>query len=361
MRFVAATLAIALSATSVAPEESQSRRDHPFEADAIRLPSSTATIQGAGATFPYPIYAKWGEAFKKETGISLNYQSIGSGGGIKQIEANTVTFGASDVPLQPDQLDGHGLVQFPMVMGAVVPIVNIDGIAANDLTLDGPALAKIFLGEIKTWDDPAIKALNPGVRLPSQAIVPIHRSDGAGTTFTFTHYLSKISADWRSKVGTDTVVEWPAGIGVKAMGGLLTIAQTKGSIGYTEYAYAKQNKLAYTRMINREGRTVAIGVETKRAAAVSADWMASPGHAVILTDQPGASSWPITWATYVLMHKDIQKEGAAALKFFAWAYARGDEMAEELGYAPMPPDVKRSIWTIWQAEMRSADGEKLFR
>jgi phosphate transport system substrate-binding protein len=357
----AATLAIVLLATSAASGEPESRRDHPFEPDVIRLPSSAATIEGAGATFPYPVYAKWGKAFKQETGISVNYQSIGSGGGIKQIEANTVTFGASDVPVQPDELNGHGLVQFPTVMGAVVPVVNIDGIEANDLTLDGPTLAKIFLGEIKIWDDPAIKQLNPLVRLPSQAIVPIHRSDGSGTTFTFTHYLSEVSADWKSKVGANTVVEWPAGIAVHAMGGLQTIAQTRGAIGYTEYAYAKQSKLAYTKMINREGRTVAIGVETKRAAAMSADWMGSPGHAVILTDQPGASSWPITWATYVLMHKDIQKEAVAALKFFAWAYAKGDAMAEELDYAPMPPEVKRWIWTIWQTEMRSADGEKIFR
>jgi len=221
------------------------------------LPAAAMDISGAGATFPYPIYAKWADAYKKETNVGLNYQSIGSGGGIKQIEARTVTFGASDAPLKGEDLDKNGLAQFPMVMGAIVPVVNLEGIKAGELTIDGPTLAKIFLGDIKTWDDPAIKKLNPGAKLPSQAIAVVHRSDGSGTTFNFAYYLAAVSPDWKSKVGFNTSVEWPVGIGAKGNEGVSNnVGQTKGSIGYVEYAYALQNKLVYTKMMNKDGKTV---------------------------------------------------------------------------------------------------------
>src|ERR1700731_3526189 len=268
------------------------------------MPATALDISGAGATFPYPIYAKWADAYKKQTGVGLNYQSIGSGGGIKQIQANTVTFGASDMPLKGEDLDKNGLVQFPTVMGGVVAVVNLDGIKAGDVTLDGPTLAKIFLGEIKSWNDPSIQKLNAGVKLPSQAIVVVHRSDGSGTTFVFTDYLGKMHADWKSKVGSNTSVEWPVGIGAKGNEGVANnVAQTKGSVGYVEYAYAKQNKLTFTKMINKDGKTVAPVSESFQAAAASADWNSVPGYGVILSNQPGAASWPMTAATWILVYK----------------------------------------------------------
>ena len=303
-----------------------------------------ADISGAGATFPYPIYAKWADTYKKETGVGLNYQSIGSGGGIKQIKANTVTFGASDKPLPAEELEKTGLVQFPTVIGGVVPVVNLDGIKPGELILDGPTLAKIYLGEIKTWNDPAIAKLNPDVKLPAQAIAVVHRSDGSGTTFIFTNYLSKVSADWKSKVGANTAVEWPAGIGAKGNEGVANnVKQTKGSIGYVEYAYAKQNKLTYTKMINKDGKTVAPTRETSRPLPPTPTGP-PPGLGVILTDQPGAKSWPITGATFILIHKKPQDAAAAneALKFFDWAYKNGDKMAEELDYVPLPDTSSRS-------------------
>ena len=254
-----------------------------FIAAAAFVPAQAADISGAGATFPYPIYAKWADAYKKETGNGLNYQSIGSGGGIKQITARTVTFGASDMPLQPAELDKIGVIQFPTVMGGIVPVVNLDGIKSGDLTIDGPTLAKIYLGEIKTWDDPAIKKLNPNAKLPSQAIALVHRSDGSGTTFIFTNYLSKVSADWKSKVGSNTSVEWPAGIGAKGNEGVANnVGQTKGSIGYVETAYAKQNKLTTTKMVNKDGKAVAATSEAIMAAAAGADWANAPGFYMIL-------------------------------------------------------------------------------
>src|SRR5437868_11059771 len=287
------------------------------------LPARATDISGAGATFPYPIYAKWADAYKKETGVGLNYQSIGSGGGIKQIEAKTVTFGASDAPLKGEELEKNGLVQFPMVMGGIVPVVNLDGVNQGDLVLDGPTLAKIFLGDIKTWDDPAIKKLNPSAKLTSQAIVVVHRSDGSGTTFNFATYLSEASPDWKSKVGANTAVEWPVGIGAKGNEGVSNnVGQAKGSIGYVEYAYAKQNKLAFTKMINKDGKTVAPTSAAFQAAAANAKWDSQPGYGVILANQPGADSWPMTAATWILMHAKAQDPAAAAeaLKFFAWAY-----------------------------------------
>ena len=325
--------------------------------------ASAADISGAGATFPYPIYAKWADAYKKETGTGMNYQSIGSGGGIKQIQANTVTFGATDAPLPGPQLDKDGLVQFPMVMGGIVPVVNLDGIAPGSLTVDGATLAKMFLGEIKSWNDPAIQKLNPGAKLPNQAIAVVHRSDGSGTTFNFTDYLSKVSANWKSNVGSNTAVEWPVGIGAKGNEGVANnVAQTKGSIGYVEYAYAKQNKLTFANMINKAGKTVAPTSETFQAAAANADWKSQPGYGVILANEPGDQSWPMTAATWILIHKQPQDPAAAAeaLKFFAWSYGKGGKMAQDLDYVPMPANVVSDIEKMWSTDIKDASGKPLY-
>jgi phosphate transport system substrate-binding protein len=322
-----------------------------------------ADISGAGATFPYPIYSKWADTYKKETGNGLNYQSIGSGGGIKQIQAKTVTFGATDAPLKGEDLDKFGLAQFPMVMGAIVPVVNLEGIKPGDLVLDGPTLAKIFLGEVKTWNDPAIQKLNPNSKLPNQAIAIVHRSDGSGTTYNFAYYLAEVSPDWKTKVGVNTAVEWPAGIGAKGNEGVANnVANTKGAIGYVEYAYAKQNKLTHTKMINKDGKVVAPSSESFQAAAASADWNSKPGYGVILANQPGATSWPMTAATWILMYKKPQDSAAAAeaLKFFAWSFAKGDKMAEELDYVPMPDKVVADIEKMWSAEIKDEAGKPLF-
>ncbi len=326
------------------------------------LPAAAVEISGAGATFPYPIYAKWADAYHKETGFGLNYQSIGSGGGIKQIQNKTVTFGASDMPLHPADLKKWNLVQFPTVVGGDVPVVNLEGIKSNELKLDGDTLAKIFLGEITKWDDPAIKRLNPNARLPSQAIVVVHRSDGSGTTFIWTDYLSKVSAKWKSDVGANTSVEWPTGIGAKGNEGVSNnVSQTKGSIGYVEYAYAKQNGMTTVGMINKDGKTVAPDAAAFQAAAAYADWEKSDSFYVILTDQPGATSWPIAGATFILIYKQPQDPAAAAeaLKFFAWAYAKGDKMAEELDYVPMPKKVVDQIENMWAKEITDASGKPL--
>ncbi len=315
-----------------------------------------ADITGAGATFPFPIYSKWADAYKKETGNGLNYQSIGSGAGIKQIQAKTVTFGASDMPLKVEQLNKDGLVQWPMVMGAIVAVVNIDGVKAGDLTFDGATLADIYLGRITKWDDPAIKKLNPNIKLPSEAIAVVHRADGSGTTVNFTNYLSKVSADWKSKVGEGTAVEWPAGVGAKGNEGVSgNIGQTKNSIGYVEYAYAKQNKLTYTALINKAGKKVEPTVESFQAAASNADWTHAPGYYVILTDQPGDKSWPITASTFILMHKEPTDKAASAeaIKFFKWAFAKGGKMAEELDYIPMPDNVVKLIEKTMSSDIKS--------
>ena len=291
--------------------------------------ASAADISGAGATFPYPIYSKWADAYKKETGNGLNYQSIGSGGGIKQIKANTVTFGASDKPLKPEELDAAGLMQFPMVMGGVVPVVNIKGVKPGELVLDGPTLANIFLGRIKTWNDAAIKKLNPSVNLPSTAIAVVHRSDGSGTTFNFAYYLGEVSTAWKENVGVDASVEWPVGIGGKGNEGVANMTtQTDGAIGYVEYAYALQNKMAYTKMLNKAGKTVSPTAEAFAAAAANADWAKAKGYYLILANQPGAESWPMTAATFILFHKKVDDAAAVleALKFFDWAYNKGGEM-----------------------------------
>jgi len=327
---------------------------------AAGVAADAADISGAGATFPYPIYAKWADTYKKETGNGLNYQSIGSGGGIKQIKAKTVTFGASDMPLKPEELKDAGLVQFPTVTGGDVPVVNLEGVKPGELVLDGPTLAKIFLGEIKTWDDPAIKKLNQKAKLPSQAIVVVHRSDGSGTTFIWTDYLSKVSPDWKSKVGASTAVEWPAGIGAKGNEGVANnVIQTSGAIGYVEYAYAKQNKMTFVDMINKDGKRVAPDSEGFQAAAANADWAKADSYYVILTDQPGAKSWPIAGATFILMPKEPTDPAAAseALKFFKWAYEKGAKQAEELDYVPLPHSVVALIEKTWAAEIKGADGK----
>jgi phosphate transport system substrate-binding protein len=309
-----------------------------------------AQISGAGATFPYPVYAKWADAYKKETGVGLNYQSIGSGGGIKQIQAKTVTFGATDAPLKGEDLEKHGLVQFPLVMGGIVPVVNVEGLAPGQLVLDGPTLARIYLGEIKTWDDPAIAKLNAGVKLPAQAILPVRRSDGSGTTFNFTDYLSRVSPDWKSKVGSATAVEWPVGIGAKGNEGVANnVVQAKGSIGYVEYAYAKQNKMTHTKLVNAAGKVVEPVTPAFQAAAAKADWTGTPGFGVNLNDQADPAAWPMTAATFILIPKQPKDPNAAveALKFFDWAYRKGDKMAEELDYIPMPDAVVKAVEASW--------------
>ena len=326
-------------------------------------PAMPADISGAGATFPYPIYAKWADAYKKETGNGLNYQSIGSGGGIKQIQNKTVTFGASDAPLKGEDLNKWGLAQFPAVMGGIVPVVNLEGIKPGELTIDGPTLAKIFLGEIKTWDNAAIKKLNPSAKLPSQAIAVVHRSDGSGTTYNFVYYLSDVSPTWKEKVGVNTSVQWPMGIGAKGNEGVANnVANTKGSVGYVEYAYALQNKLTYTKMVNKSGKTVTPTSEAFQAAAANADWKSQPGYGVILANQPGDKSWPMTAATWILIYKQPANAAATgeALKFFAWAYKNGAKMAESLDYVPMPANVVADIEKYWKAEIKDTSGKPLF-
>ncbi len=322
-----------------------------------------ASISGAGATFPYPIYAKWAQMYNKETGFQLNYQSIGSGGGIQQIKNKTVTFGASDMPLEPKQLTAAGLVQFPTVVGGDVPVVNLDGIGAGDLTLDGPTLADIFLGKITKWDDPAIKKLNPNAKLPSSAIVVVHRSDGSGTTFIFTNYLSKESPQWQSDVGASTSVEWPTGIGAKGNEGVSNnVTQAKGSIGYVEYAYALENKMASVKMINKDGKAVAPNSAAFQAAAANADWANSDQYYVILTDQPGPETWPIAGATFILMYKQPVDPAASAeaLKFFDWAYKNGAKAAESLDYVPLPASVIAQIEKTWATEIKGPDGKPVY-
>jgi phosphate transport system substrate-binding protein len=329
---------------------------------AIATVAQAADISGAGATFPYPIYAKWADMYKKETGLGLNYQSIGSGGGIKQIKNKTVTFGASDMPLEPKDVTASGLVQFPTVVGGDVPVINLPGVKPGDLVLDGPTLANIFLGTITKWDDPAIQRLNPNLKLPSTAIVVVHRSDGSGTTFIFTDYLSKVSPDWKSNVGTSTSIEWPVGIGAKGNEGVSNnVAQTKGAIGYVEYAYALQNKMTTVKMINKDGKAVEANSATFQAAAANADWANSDDYYVVLTNEPGADSWPIAGATFILMYKQPQDpaSSAAALKFFDWAYTKGSKAAEELDYVPLPPEVIAQIEKTW-AEIKGPDGKPVF-
>ncbi|WP_199231479.1 phosphate ABC transporter substrate-binding protein PstS [Azospirillum sp. TSO35-2] len=324
--------------------------------------AAAADISGAGATFPYPIYAKWADAYKKETGIGLNYQSIGSGGGIKQIKAKTVTFGASDMPLKPEELEQAGLIQFPMIMGGVVPVVNLKGIKAGEVQLSGTVLANIYMGEVTKWNDPQIKALNPNVNLPATAIAPVYRSDGSGTNFLFTDYLSKTSPKFQTQIGANTSVQWPAGIGAKGNEGVANmVKQTEGSIGYVEYAYAKQNNITHLDLQNKDGKTVAPKIEAFQAAAANADWANSKGYYVLLTDEPGAASWPITGASFILMYKAPQDAAASAeaLKFFSWAYKDGAKMATDLDYVPMPANVVEMVQKTWSQTIQ-ADGKPVW-
>jgi phosphate transport system substrate-binding protein len=314
-----------------------------------------ADISGAGATFPYPIYSKWADAYKRETGIGLNYQSIGSGGGIKQIKAKTVTFGASDMPLKPEELQQAGLVQFPMIIGGVVPVVNIKGVQGGQMTLDGPTVAAIYLGEITKWNDPRIKKLNPQLALPATAIAPIYRSDGSGTNFLFSNFLSNSYPKFKDTIGANTSVQWPVGIGAKGNEGVANMtAQTDGAIGYVEYAYAKQNKMAYTNLVNSAGKVVRPEADTFQAAAANADWAHAPGFHLILTNQPGERSWPITGASFILLHAQPPDPAAtaAALKFFDWAFRNGGKMAGELDYVPLPASLVEQVRATWKSQIK---------
>jgi len=321
-----------------------------------------ADITGAGATFPYPLYAKWAEAYKNETGIRVNYQSIGSGGGIKQIKAKTIDFGASDMPLEPEELEKAGLVQFPTVIGGVIPVVNLEGVKPGEIKLSGRVLADIYLGKITKWNNPEIVKLNEGVKLPDKDISVVHRSDGSGTTFTFSNYLSKVSPEWKQAVGTGVSVSWPAGAGGKGNEGVASYVQNiSGSIGYVEYAYVFQNNMIYTMMQNREGQFVKPDVKNFQAAAADAYWANSKDFYTVLTDQPGKDTWPISSATFILMHK-VQKDPETAkrvLDFFTWAYQSGGKLANELSYIPMPASIVELIHKEWKAEIHGPDGKPI--
>ncbi len=324
--------------------------------------AQAADISGAGATFPYPVYAKWADAYKTLTGVGLNYQSIGSGGGIKQIKARTVTFGASDMPLKPDELKAAGLVQFPMIIGGVVPVINVKGVQPGQLTLDGATLAGIYLGDITMWNDPKIKRLNPKLALPGTAIAPVYRADGSGTNFLFTDYLSKSDPVFKEKVGANKSVQWPVGIGAKGNEGIANMTtQTDGAIGYVEYAYAKQNKMSYVLLLNRDHHAVAPNADAFQAAAANADWVHADSYDLILTDQPGANSWPITGASFILVYREPTDPAAVlgALKFFAWAYKDGGKMAAELDYVPVPPALVTQVKKTWVASI-TAQGKPVW-
>jgi len=330
-------------------------------AAALAITATTALaadITGAGSSFVFPIVAKWAATYKGVSGVGLNYASIGSGGGIAQIKAKTVTFGATDKPLTSRELAAAGLTQFPVVIGGIVPVVNIRGVAAGQLTLDGNALVGIFSGKISRWDDAAIKKLNPGVNLPAQAIAVVHRSDGSGTTFQFATYLSRVSAEWKNNVGADTAIDWPVGIGAKGNEGIAgNVAQIAGSIGYVEYAYAKQNHLSYTKLINKDGKTVEPTVEAFRAAAASADWSnaVKSDFYVLFLDNPGATAWPITATTFALMYKNPGDAAASAetLKFFKWGFEKGDKLALSLDYVPLPDNAVKTIESSWKGILGS--------
>jgi phosphate transport system substrate-binding protein len=320
-------------------------------------------LSGAGATFPAPIYGKWAEAYKAQTGNGLNYQSIGSGGGIKQIEAKTVDFGASDKPLKPEDLAAAGLFQFPTVVGGVVPVINVPGIKPGQIKLTGTVLADIFLGAITKWNDPQIEALNKGVALPNLPITVVHRSDGSGTSFLFTSYLSLVNPTWQSKVGASDSVQWPAGLGGKGNEGVAVfVKQTIGSIGYVEYAYAKQNAMTYAQMQNKQGVYVEPTAANFAAAAGHGDWSKAPGFYLLLLNQPGAMSWPITGATFILVYKNQTNAatGAEVLKFFDWAYKKGDDLAASLDYVPFPANVKKLVRDAWVANVKGPDGKPVY-
>jgi len=322
-----------------------------------------ADMTGAGATFPYPIYAKWAEAYKASTGNGLNYQSVGSGAGIKQIKAKTVDFGASDMPLKAEELDADGLMQFPAIMGGVVTVVNLDGIAPGQLKLTGPVVADIYLGKITEWNNPAIAALNPGVKLPAAEITVVHRADGSGTSLLFTDYLSKVNPEFKTRIGAGTAVKWVTGVGGKGNDGVAAnVQRIKGAIGYVEWAYAKKNKIAHTQLKNKDGNWMQPDDDNFKAAAANAEWTKTPGFGVVLTDQAGKTSWPITGVSYILMHKqqaDANK-GKEVIKFFDWAFKNGDAAAIELDYVPLPDTVVKLVQGSWKANLKDASGKALY-
>jgi len=329
--------------------------------------ASTATlaadITGAGATFPYPIYAKWAEMYKKATNNGLNYQSVGSGAGIKQIKAKTVDFGASDMPLAADELNQAGLFQFPAIMGGVVTVVNLDGITPGQLKLTGPVVADIYLGKITKWNAPEIAALNPGVKLPAEDITVVHRADSSGTSFLFTDYLSKSNADFKSKIGAGTAVKWATGVGGKGNDGVAAnVQRIKGSIGYVEWAYSKNNKMTHTQLKNRDGAFLQPDDDAFKAAAANADWAKTPGFAVVLTDQPGKAAWPITGVSYILVHKtqDNAAKGKEVLNFFDWSFKNGDAAATQLDYVPLPDAVTKLVQDAWKANMKDGSGKAIW-
>ena len=330
---------------------------------AALLISSLALAQdvtGAGASFPAPVYAKWADAYHKATGARINYQSVGSGAGIKQIKAKTVDFGASDAPLTDEELAKEGLIQFPTVIGCVVPVVNVKGIGPGQLKLTGAVLGDIYLGKVTKWNDPAIAALNPGLALPDELIAVVRRADGSGTSFLFTNYLSKVNPEWKAKVGEGTAVNWPTGAGGKGNEGVSAFVQRlPGAIGYVEYAYAKQNKMSHVLLQNKDGSFVKPDDDSFKTAAAGADW--SKSFYQVLTDQPGKDAWPITGATFILMHKVQDKPANAsnALKFFDWAYGKGDKLAEDLDYVPLPAKVKELVAKQWTGNLKDASGKAL--
>ncbi|MGC2165936.1 MAG: phosphate ABC transporter substrate-binding protein PstS [Gallionella sp.] len=326
--------------------------------------SQATDLTGAGATFPYPVYAKWADAYKTQTGIGLNYQSIGSGGGIKQILAKTVEFGATDAPMTPEDQEKNGLAQFPTVIGGVVPVVNIEGVEAGQLKLSGDVLADIFLGKITKWNDPKIAADNKDVKLSDQDITVVHRADGSGTTFIFTTYLSQVSAEWKTSVGADKAVSWKTGTGGKGNEGVASYVQRiKGSIGYVEYAYALQNKMTSVQLKNHDGHFVKPEESAFKAAAANAHWDKSKGFFEILTNEPGAESWPITGATFILIYKkqDDAEAGKGVMSFFDWAFSKGNKMASELDYVPLPENVQNMVRASWKDQIKDASGKAIWK
>jgi phosphate transport system substrate-binding protein len=331
---------------------------------AISLSVQAAEFTGAGATFPFPIYSKWAEAYKASTGIGLNYQSIGSGGGIRQIKAKTVDFGASDMPLKADELEKEGLLQFPAIIGGVVPVFNLDGVQSGQLKFTSDVIAAIHLGKITKWNDKAITSINPDVKLPDLAITVVHRADGSGTTFIWTDYLSKANPEFKEKVSAGTAVKWPTGVGGKGNEGVAAnVQRVKGSFGYVEYAYAKRNKISYGQVKNRDGEFVSPDDETFKAAAANGDWANTPGMAVVLTHQAGKQSWPATGASFILMHKTQPDPltARAVLKFFDWAYKSGGQMATELEYVPMPAPVVKQVQELWKSSLKDGAGAPIWK
>ncbi|MEC5162151.1 phosphate transport system substrate-binding protein [Janthinobacterium sp. CG_S6] len=330
---------------------------------AMTFNAMAADMTGAGATFPYPIYAKWAESYKAATGNGLNYQSVGSGAGIKQIKAKTVDFGASDMPLKAEDLDAEGLMQFPAIMGGVVTVVNLDGVAPGQLKMTGQVVADIYLGKITKWNAPEISALNSGVKLPDADITVVHRADGSGTSFLFTDWLSKVHPEFKAKIGAGTAVKWAVGVGGKGNEGVAAnVQRIKGSIGYVEWAYAKKNKMSHTQLKNKDGQFLQPDDDNFKAAAANAEWTKTPGFGVVLTDQAGKTSWPVTGVSFILMHKtqaDAAK-GKEVLKFFDWAFKNGAASAVELDYVPLPASVVKLVQDSWKANLKDASGKSVY-